>query len=438
MTVATVDSTLVPRERPVARAAHQLATTPGRMRLAGAGLVVALLVLAVIGGGAIRSRQRATSQVSGHDETLLVSAGTAYTSLANADATATNTFLEAGLEPPAQRAAYLADLAAAAKALSVVSTGVGSSGEVQKALRVIDTQLPIYTGMVESARANNRQGFPVGAAYLSEGSALMQNQILPAVGQLYQVQAQRLNQSYASGRSAADVAGVVVFVLLALGLLVAVQVFVAHRTNRVLNPLMAVASVIVLVLAVWTIIAFAVSAGHLGTARSAGSDPVEVASSAQILVSRAQVDENLALASRGSEPQHLADLKAVQGALGPSDGSSGLIAEADRYGAADQATKDDYAAFLKVQQTIVSAANNGQYTNAIAVATGNASGDELPAANQLQQSLGNEIQSAQATYAAKARAAAGALSALSLALVGVVAVAALALLGLERRINEYR
>ncbi|MGH9126514.1 MAG: hypothetical protein ACRDZ8_17570 [Acidimicrobiales bacterium] len=438
MTVATVDSTLVLREPAVARAAREFTTTPGRMRLAGAGVVASLLILAVLGGGAIRSRQRATSEVSGHDEALLVSAGSAYTSLANADATATNTFLAAGLEPPAQRAAYLADLAAAAKALSVVSTGAGNSAQVQQALQVIDTELPVYTGMVESARANNRQGYPVGAAYLSEGSALMQSQILPAVGQLYQVQAQRLNHADASGRSAADVAAVIVFVLLALGLLVVAQMFVARRTNRVLNPLMAIATVMVLVLAVWTIVAFGVSAGNLGTARSGGSDPVEVASSAQILVSRSQVDENLALASRGSEPQHLADLKAVQGALGPADGSSGLVAEASRYGAADEATPGNYAAFLKVQNTVVTAANNGQYTNAIGVATGESAGDELPAAAKLQQSLGNEVQSAQATFAAKAHSAAHDLSALSLALVGIVVAAALALLGLERRINEYR
>ena len=438
MTVGTVDSTSVLRERAVTRVARQVTTTPGRMRLAGAGVVAALLVLAIVGGAAVRSRQRASSEVSGHDEALLVSAGTAYTSLADADATATNTFLEAGLESPTQRALYLADLAAAANALSTVSTGVGSSTEVQKALGVIDTELPIYTGMVESARANNRQGYPVGAAYLSEGSAIMQSQILPAVGQLYQGQAERLNQAYGSGRSAADVVGVAVFVLLALGLLVVAQRFVAHRTNRLLNPLMGAATVVVLVLAAWTVVAFAVSAGSLGTARSRGSDPVEVASSAQILVSRAQVDLNLALASRGSEPQHLADLSAVQSALGPAGGSTGLIAEAGRYPASDVSTGTNYAAFLKVLGTVVSAASSGQYTSAIAVATGGSSGDEVPAAGDLQRSLDKEVQSAQATFAAKAHSGAHDLSGLSLALAGLVVASALALLGLERRINEYR
>ena len=40
-------------------------------------------------------------------------------------------------------------------------------------------QLAAYTGLVEAARANNRQGFPIGSAYLREASSLMQTSLLP-------------------------------------------------------------------------------------------------------------------------------------------------------------------------------------------------------------------------------------------------------------------
>ena len=41
-------------------------------------------------------------------------------------------------------------------------------------------RLPVYTGEVETARADNRLGLPLGAAYLREASSLMRGTLLPA------------------------------------------------------------------------------------------------------------------------------------------------------------------------------------------------------------------------------------------------------------------
>jgi hypothetical protein len=411
--------------------------------LAGAGIVLGLLVLALVGTGSLRARQRAARAVGQQAEPLLVGAQTIYSSLADADATATNTFLEGSQEDPTRRQAYVDDLTAATGELAKVAAQAGTAADVSHALAVIVRDLPTYTGLVEAARANNEQGFPVGAAYLREGSTLMETEILPAVGQLYQAEARRLNRAYQSGRSLLDVVGVVFFGAIALTLLVMTQLFVTKRSNRLLNAPLLAASVLTLMLAGWTFVAFSASATRLDQARKLGSDPVQLLASARILVSRAQVDENLALVARGSGTQYLDDFNAVATELGPADGSSGLLREASDSVASSGTplvgSGSLYAAYLQSHKAVVALEDGASFSKAVALATGSGAGDELPAASALSAGLSSRIAHAQTIFETKSAAAAHDLSVLSLALlVLIVAAGVLAVVGLEQRISEYR
>jgi len=408
------------------------------MRVAAGAIVVALLLLAAVGTGALQARQRAADGVGTQAEPLLVGAQVMYFSLADADATATNTFLKSGLEPPARRQAYLDDLSVATKQLASVARQAGSSADAAKALDTINTALPTYTGLVESARANNRLGLPVGAAYLREGSTLMRTEILPAVGQLYKVEAGRLDRAYSSGRSLRDVLGILVVAALALVVLVLSQVFLARLTNRVLNPALLAATLATVILLGWAMLAFTASASRLQAARGKGSDPVQLLSSARILISRAQADENLFLVSRGSGSGDLADFDAVTAELTPADGSLGLLAKAATVGQAP-ALPALYANYLAAHKAVITAATTGQFAKAVNLATGSDAGDVLPAVAQLSTVIGAHIDEAQKAFEAKASAARHDLALLGFAMVGLaVAAAALAVVGLESRINEYR
>ncbi|MDQ6615912.1 MAG: hypothetical protein M3083_14545 [Actinomycetota bacterium] len=432
------------QRRVASRLGKRLTTTPGRLRLASVAIVSGLLAVAVVGSGAVQARHRATNAVGQQAEPLLVGAQTIYFSLADADATATNTFLQSGLEPPARRQVYLDDLTAATDQLAKLAGKAGTSRDATDALSVITKNLPTYSGFVEAARANNRQGFPVGAAYLREGSALMQTKILPAAGQLYQVEAGRLNRAYDSGQSSLDIAGVLLVALVVLGLLVAIQLFVAQRTNRLLNAPLLVASGLTLVLLAWTVFAFSASGSRLSEARRRGSGPVQLLSSARILVSRAEVDENLALVARGSGSQYLADFDAVTSTLGPADGSSGLLHEAGLSvlpgaGSALVGPGHSYAHYLSAHSAVVKAENTGHFDQAVQLATGAGPNDELPAEAALGANLGDGIRQAQAAFDARAAAAARDLSGLSLGVIALVVVTAVsATVGLQQRINEYR
>ncbi len=425
-------------ERAAARWGSRLTTTPGRMRFAVAATLAGLLVFAVVGAGALQARQRATKAVS-RQAGLLIGAEVIYSSLADADATATNTFLKAGLEPPDRRQVYVDDLATATTQLAKVAGQAGTSGAATDAVGVITKDLPTYSGLIEAARVNNRLGYPVGAAYLREASSLMQTDILPAAGRLYQAESGRLDRAYKSGRSALDVAGLVLGALLALALLGVTQVFITRRTNRVLNPLLVVASLLTLVLAAWTLVAFFLSAAQLKQAQSKGSDPVQLLSSARILVSRAQVDENLALVARGSGSQYLDDFNAVTGELGPPNGSSGLLDEAGSsvpdVGQPLTGTGGLYPAYLQAHDLVLKAESTNNVDSAVNLATG----DQLLAATRLGDALNDRIGRAQIVFDSKARGASHDLARLSLAGIALVVLAAvLALLGVQQRINEYR
>jgi hypothetical protein len=90
--------------------------------------------------------------------------------LVHADSIARENYLRGGIEDAAKRATYESELAAVSEGLVAVSNQV-LDNEAGK-LAVVSSQLSRYAGLVEQARANNRQGFPVGAAYLRTANSL--------------------------------------------------------------------------------------------------------------------------------------------------------------------------------------------------------------------------------------------------------------------------
>ncbi len=321
LTVATV------RSRSAATRAWSV-TTPGLLVGASILLVLGTIAFGVVAVSAGASRHDAARGVATETEPLLVSATGIYGSLSDADATATTTFLTGGIESPQQHQAYVRDISSATTQLASLSTRVGSSAQAQEAVQTITQQLPVYTGLVDTARSNNRQDFPVGAAYLRDASSLMRNEILPAARQLYELEAARLDADYRSGTDAGALAAVVLSGLVLLVLLVITQVFVAHRSNRTFNVALVAATIVVVGALAWVVGGFVIEQRSLADARHDGSDTVQLLSSARINALRAQSDENLALIARGGDDTDLADFTTAMASVGGHDGQGGLIGEA--------------------------------------------------------------------------------------------------------------
>jgi hypothetical protein len=427
------------------RAKSRLATTPGRLRLASFAIIAAVVIMWVAGATTVAARQSATRQVGLESEPLLVGAQSIYASMADADATAANAFLTGGLEPASLGARYDADIKQASDRLADVTRQVGSASDATTAVRTMTDQLPVYAGLVEAARANNRQGFPVGAAYLREASTLMRSQILVAADQLYQLESRRLDSSYRSGASNADLIAILVGGLLAIVILIATQLYLLRRTNRVFNVALLVATALTIVLIVWVSGIFVVEHHHLAQARRAGSDPVKTMAQARILALKAQSDESLTLIARGNGQKYSTDFDAIVTQLGGKDGNAGLLAQASQESAGAQHAIDvsdvvaSYKAYLNAHQRVRAAADSGKFSDAVTLATGTAAGDEGPIFTQLDNAMNTAINNSQQQFVRQASAARNTFGLITLGLIVLaVAIGLLALLGTQQRINDYR
>jgi hypothetical protein len=422
---------------------ERLRTTPGRLELVLVAVLAGALCFGVVAGVAERSRERAAQGVRSETEPLLVQAVTLYASLSDANATATTTFLKGGLERPVQRARYLRDLGTASDSLATLTRAVGASASAGAAVATIAHELPLYHGLIESARANNRQGFPVGAAYLRQASDLLKTTILPAAGALYAIEATRLNDGYDTGTATITLVAFAAAVVVSVLMLALAQRYLTSVSRRLLNVPVVGATVVLLALSSWGLIALAAEQSALAKAQRDGSDSVEVLSVARILASRAQSDESLTLVGRGSDQTYVTDSAAVSRALGPGAGSGGLLGDVaglvqrSATGGAAGELQTKFAAYQAQHARIGALEQAGRITDAIPLAV--ATSATISAADRLGSYLDAQIGAAQRRFESAAADATGSLAGLSVAIpVLTVLAAGLALLGLRQRINEYR
>ncbi len=326
-----------------------------------------------------------------------------------------------------------------------------SSGAGRDAIRTISQELPAYTGSVESARANIRQGFAVGGSYLRDASARMRDRILPAATDLYRDAALGLAADYRTGTSTATFLIVVVAGVAMLTLVAVVLVYARRRSNRLVNIGVLTAGVVVVGLLAWILACFAAGHDAMNRAEWRGSDSVEVLASARILTLRAQNNENLALIERGTGDQYVVEFDRAADALGSRDGTGGLLGDAatvaDRTGdrARITALTDHFNALGDVHARVRALDDGGNWEDAVALSVGkggaaaDGQGQELLAVQRLERGLQTEIMRAQARLETAANDARNGFGVLLIAIpVFAIVAGFLVLVGLERRIAEYR
>jgi hypothetical protein len=417
---------------------ERVTTTPGRLVLVSISVIVGAVCFGVIATVAERSRAQAAQAARTETEPLLVQAVTLYTALSDANATANTTFLTGGLEQPARRAHYLQDLRLASDSLATLTREVGGSADARVAVGTITEQLPIFSGLVEAARANNRQGLPVGAAYLRQASGRLTGTILPEADRLYAIEAKRLTADYGTGTAAAALVVLGLVIGLALALLVLAQLYLARISRRILNIPTFLATVVLAAVSIWAVVGLIGEQNALASARR-GSDAVEVLSATRVLLSRAQSDQSLTLVNRGSDETDPADFAAVMRELAPNGGLlGGVSALARRTATSAPANRltAEFASYQAETTQITMLESNGRILDAIKRASA-ASSSSI--ADRLNAGLAGQITTAQGRFMSAAGAAASSLSGLSVAIPVLTALAAaLALIGLRQRLSEYR
>ncbi|MFC4065455.1 hypothetical protein [Actinoplanes subglobosus] len=405
-------------------------TSPGRLQLLLAVLLVLSVLTGLVAGLTARSAATGTADLRDRAQPLLAEAETVWSSLADADATAAQAFITGGLEPPDLTRRYDERLAAAATALTSAARRVPEDSDGAEAIRVISTGLGDYTALVATARALNRQGKPVGAAYLSTASQLNRETLQPQAQALFQQARREAADGYTDSRSSWWLMLLLV-VAVGLGLaLVVTQAHLSRTTRRTFNvPLLTATGLTVLLALVCTGI-FAHQRARLASADRDGSAPAEALAEARNLVLRERADEALTLAARAGHGKLEDDFELLRQRFvvtGP---------EFDEVAVLMTTAKQQHDAYLAIHDKIRDLDDNGDYEGAVKLAV---DGETTATFDGLTAVLGEAISDRRAAFDDEVRSAGRGLGALSvlgplLALaIGVCAVA-----GLRARLEEYR
>ncbi|MFF5583180.1 hypothetical protein [Streptomyces hygroscopicus] len=440
------------------RARAAATTEPGRLRVIGAVLAALVVAFGAVTAWQVSDRQTAADAVAERSQPLSADAAQIYRSLADADTTATSGFLAGGQEPGHIRQRYERDIDTASELLVRAAANTEGSASARDEIRKINQLLPVYTGLVESARANNRQGLPLGGAYLRYANDTMRGELLPAAGRLYKAETARLGEDYGDAEAwpwVAIATGVV-----ALGALGWAQRREYQRTNRVLNHGLLAATAASAVVMLWLVIGHGIARAELSDSDDHGAKSLQVLNEARIDSLRARADENLTLVARGAvvvdedgadkgkdayEVSYGSRMSALVGTAPGGRPSAGSLLDKARSLADDDAGRgpvEKAAGRIREWQVRHKAAraadDGGDYKTALTKVIGarDSTGESFDAVDtQLAKALDHE----QREFQRAADDGRGAFTALALG-AGVLAVlgAAGAVLGIGRRLSEYR
>jgi hypothetical protein len=385
-------------------------------------------------------RTSAVDNVVAVSEPLSLDAQQLYRGLSDADATEAAAFLSGGLEPLALRTRYEADITRAAQHLEAATAAAAQSSAGSR-LATLSAALPVYTGLVETARADNRLGLPLGAAYLREASGLMRAKLLPVARDLY---AQENAQLAAADRQATAVPYAALAVaIMALLFLCGALWWLARRTKRIVNPGLLVATAAMVCALIWLISALVVARGQLTFARNQGSAPVEAMASADIAALQAHADESLTLIDRSGDDSFQQDFVSLEKRLGPGRGSlltdAAIAAQASRGARPAAAALRVASAWFTAHRRVRALDDGGSYPAAVRLALGNGSADSAVLFGRLDIDLTGAISADQASFRSAALAGQDALAGLEAGMVALsLLMAAGCIWGISRRLAEYR
>jgi hypothetical protein len=425
----------VPRGRPT--------TTPGLLRLLSVALVGATALLWAVSFATVVVRQHAVDAVAGDAGPAFVAAQRIHADLSEADATVAAAFLAGGAEPAEQRAAFQRGIASATQHVIDLARA-GGPPEVRPPLNVLASQIPVYTGLVDQARADNRLGHVIGAAYLRQASGLMQTTILPAADRLAAIDAGRIDGGYARATQWWHPVLVALAGVAALAGLGAVQLLLYRRTHRVLNVPLVAASLLVALATAGTLTAFSVQRARLADGRDHGFVPMTVVAQARVLGLRAWGDQSLSLIARGDGEalDRDADLAVHRLGYDPAGQPTGrgVLPTAASLAGPDAGTRAGldgawraYQAKSAEIRTLVSGAGGFQEAVHLALGDGNTEFQRFDAAADTALTASERRFTGRLSAAGDRLGGAAAEASAALALAALLALA-----GLQVRINEYR
>lgn len=283
--------------------------TPAKLRVIVSAVVAATGVLAAV--IAITSAGiTGDFQAIGQRDAPEVSAATGlYFSLNDMDAQVANVLLVGNdtalaTDRAQDTATYASDRAAADADLQQAAVTASGNPAAQAGLRTVLNDIGQYEALAADAILTDQQSgaaasqpgrTPAAAlAYYRQATDLMRTGILPTVSSLTSVNADGLDGTYGTGQSdtTTGIFLVVVAGVLILAALVAFQLYLTKRFRRIINPALAAATVLALVVTIAAAVHLSAEKTHLTVAKADAFDSVLALTQAKAVGYAANADES--------------------------------------------------------------------------------------------------------------------------------------------------
>lgn len=407
--------------------ARATSTTPRTLRLLLALSVLAAVLFGVFAqqAGAMQARAAAEAR---EQSAQIVGVQDVRNQLVTANAIAANTFLVGGLEPADQRAAFTQNLERAATGIASLSASEPADAEL---LATVASKLTTYSGYIEQARANNRQGFPVGSAYLDQASAVLTDPdegVLADLNRLVTAGADRVAHAYDTVRwSVLLMVGSLAMLLLLVG----AQVWLARRTHRYLNRPLATATGLLLIVGIAGALVLGTTVSNASTARADSYRATLAVSQALTAATDAKSLESFTLIKRGSGAALEAQFQeAAAEARDVLQQNAAIV---------DGSLLDQLDAWLDLHRDIRTADDEGRWDDAVDLATDTGSDSANTAFTAFSDAAEKAVQDdAAVTSSDLDRSGATSSIASWILLAAGLVGAALAWRGVSQRLEEYR
>ncbi|MFE1053176.1 hypothetical protein [Streptomyces rochei] len=420
-------------------------TEPGRLRIIGALLAALVVAFGTVAAWQMHERSAAADDVLFRSQPLTSDAADIYRSLAEANTAASSGFLAGGQETEESRERYEKGIRTAAEGLVTAAANSDADSPSADTIGRLNRLLPEYKGLIERARTYNRQGFPVGGAYLRYANEKMQQEMLPAAEDLYKTENRRLDADYGDAESSPWAA--IALGVLALAALAWAQHRTYRRTNRVLNHGLVTATAGTAVVLLWLLVGHGVARSNLGDSYDHGVRSLNVLHDARIASLKARGNENLTLVARGAETKKAGgetvdaydlDFGKNMDALGKGLAEAARLADDDAGERPVAAADGNMTEWKKRHARAREQDENGNYQQALDLVIGG-KGATVECFDGVDASLATALAHEEREFR---RAAGDGLDAMDHLPQGAGVLAALgaagALLGIGRRLSEYR
>jgi hypothetical protein len=285
-----------------------LHTTPGRVRLGVAAIVLAACGLGVLAAVVFSGVNSGFTAIGNTDAPLVEQSTGLYFSVNDMDAQVANVLLDGTSANPALTADRSADLSTytgderqAESDLQQVTATSASDPAAQHAVTTVLDALSRYEALAADAiltsqNGADRPGHPSAAtlSYYQQATDLMQGTVLPAAYSLTTANSDSLGASYRGNHSAAQNGRLFVLLLgvILIAVLIIMQIFLTRRYRRLINPGLALATLLALGLTGSGAAQLGAQASQLYVAKVEAFDSIQALTQARAIIYDANANES--------------------------------------------------------------------------------------------------------------------------------------------------